>query len=54
MCTAREIAELAGIAPGTIRADERAAVADPDGPANRWRGATVTAALAGRQVYRRG
>lgn len=26
---------------------------DTDGPANWWRGATVTAALAGRQVYRR-
>ncbi|MFJ1858756.1 hypothetical protein ACIOHA_15775 [Streptomyces anulatus] len=55
--TARQIAELTGITAGTIRADVSKgrwpAPDDTEGPANRWRGATVTAALAGRQVYRR-
>lgn len=55
--TAREIAELAGISAATIRADVSKgrwpAPDDTEGPANRWTGATITAALKGRRGYQR-
>ncbi|MER8083831.1 hypothetical protein ABTZ57_01380 [Streptomyces sp. NPDC094048] len=61
--TAQEIAKATGISAATIRADQSKKRADgtprwpaPDnteGPANRWYGATVNTALAGRRGYRR-
>lgn len=55
--TAREIADLAGLSPTTIRVDlakgRWPAPDDTTQMANRWTGATVTTALAGRRGYGR-
>ncbi|MFE0036821.1 hypothetical protein [Streptomyces sp. NPDC059015] len=56
--TAREIEAATGLKAATIRGDASKgrwpAPDDTTGPANRWKGSTVTAALQGRRGYRRG
>ncbi|MER7814525.1 hypothetical protein [Streptomyces sp. NPDC096153] len=56
--TAREIAEATGLSATTIRTDVSRgrwpAPDDTSGPAFKWKGSTVTAALQGRRGYRRG
>ncbi|WP_405676892.1 hypothetical protein OG292_19820 [Streptomyces sp. NBC_01511] len=61
--TARQIAEATGISAGTIRADQAKTRAsgtrrwpapdDTTGPAHRWYGKTVTAAVKKRRSYER-
>ena len=55
--TAREIEDLTGITAATIRADRTKgrwpAPDDPSGRAHRWKGTTITKALADRRAYRK-
>ncbi|MGW6297165.1 helix-turn-helix transcriptional regulator [Streptomyces sp. NPDC055058] len=55
--TAKEIEQLTGITAATIRADRAKdrwpAPDDTHGRAHRWKGSTITSALAGRRTYRR-